>query len=336
MSRTKKTFSFGGVRMAILRWEPGTILPILALLGSPGALDAQTPSDAAMMSSKNICILTSYDMGSFDRYWEGSYLRSNGTIATVDRNTLMPMAAVGILDDLNFYIGLPYVSTESSEPNGGKFTGSRGFQDLILALKYRAIHKNFGSNRLSVLATVGFSTPLTNYLSDYRPYSIGAGAPELSLRAIGQYQWANGLYFRASLAHLWRGYTEAERDYYYNDGSYYTPWMDVPSAWTYEGVFGKWFFNNSLKFELGYFSFSSTSGDDIRPYNAAQPTNRTESDQVGLSGQYFLKSIKGLGILVYHNRVVDGRNVPKMANTGIGINYQFAFTKKQTQTDEEQ
>ncbi len=199
---------------------------------------------------------------------------------------------------------------------------------MILALKYRAIDRNFGPNRLTALATAGFSTPLINYLSDYRPYSIGAGAPELSLRAIGQYQWANGFYFRVSLAYLWRGYTEAERDYHYNDGSYYTAWMDVHSAWTYEGVLGKWLFDSSLKVELGYFSLGSTSGDDIRPYNAAQPTNRTESDRVGLSAQYFLKSIKGLGILVYHNRVVDGRNVPKMANTGIGINYQFAFIKK--------
>lgn len=302
----------------------------LTYLVLPNSLLAQTPSDGLMMPSKNVCVLFSYDMGSFDRYWEGTKLRSNETIATVDQNMIMPMAAIGILDNLNFYVSLPYVSTESSEPNGGKFTGARGFQDIGFAVKYRPFREEVGNGRLSALVTAGFSTPISNYLSDYRPYSIGSGAPEFSLRGIGQYQWNNGFYIRAALAHLWRGYTEAERDYYYNNGSYYTAWMDVPNAVTYEGILGKWFFENSLKLELSYFSLNSTSGDDIRAYNAAQPTNRVEFDRVGFSAQYFFKSIKGLGVVAYHNRVVDGRNAPKMSNTGFGITYQFNVIKKQT------
>lgn len=305
-------------------------------MGSPLSLRAQTPNDASMMPSKNICVLLSYDFGTFDRYWEGTLLRSNETIAAVDQKTIMPMAAIGILDDLNFYISLPYIKTESSEPNGGKFAGVKGFQDVGFALKYRAIHRDLGPGKFTALATAGFSTPFTNYLSDYRPYSIGAGAPEFSLRGIAQYQWNNGFYARASLAHLWRGYTEAERDYYYNNGSYYTAWMDVPNAWTYEGILGKWLLDKSLKLELSYFSLSSTSGDDIRAYNAAQPTNKVESDRIGFSAQYFFKTLKGFGIVAYHNRVVDGRNVPKLSNTGFGITYQFNVIKKQTEATDEQ
>ncbi len=310
-----------------------SLLGMLALLYPMESLKAQTPSDALMMPSKNICVLFSYDMGTFDRYWEGSYLRSNETIATVDRNMVLPMAAIGILDNLNFYVSLPYISTESSEPNGGKFTGARGFQDIGFALKYRPIRTELGPGRISFLGTAGFSTPFTNYLSDYRPYSIGSGAPEFSLRAIGQYELNSQLYFRASAAHLWRGYTEAERDYYYNNGSYYTAWMDVPNAWTYEAILGKWLFNTSLKLELSYSSLTSTSGDDIRAYNAAQPTNKVEVDRLGFSAQYYFKSIKGLGVVAYHNRVVNGRNTPKMSNTGFGLTYQFNVIKKQT--DEE-
>ncbi len=324
-------------------WHKKKVAPTLCafILGLtymvlPYSLSAQTPSDALMMPSKNVCVLFSYDLGSFDRYWEGSNLRSNETIATVDQNIILPMAAIGILDNLNFYISLPYVSTESSEPNGGKFTGARGFQDIGFAIKYRAVRTEVGNGRLSALATAGFSTPISNYLSDYRPYSIGSGAPEFSLRGIGQYQWNNGFYIRAALAHLWRGYTEAERDYYYNNGSYYTAWMDVPNAVTYEGILGKWFFNTSLKLELSYFSLNSTSGDDIRAYNAAQPTNKVESDRIGFSAQYFFKSIKGLGVVAYHNRIVDGRNAPKMSNTGFGITYQFNVIKKQTDEQDAQ
>ncbi|MBO0342327.1 transporter [Muricauda lutimaris] len=317
------------------KWQ-SMVLLLLGLVFIPRAMNAQTPSDALMMRSKNICVLFSYDMGTFDRYWEGSYLRSNETIATVDRNTVLPMAAIGIFDDLNFYISLPYVKTESSIPNGGKFAGARGFQDIGFALKYRAVHTDLGTGKFTALATAGFSTPFTNYLSDYRPYSIGSGAPEFSLRAIGQYEHSSQFYLRASIAHLWRGYTEAERDYYYNNGSYYTAWMDVPNAWTYEAIFGKWLFDTSLKLELSYTTLNSTSGDDIRAYNAAQPTNKVEFDRVGFAAQYYLKSVKGLGFVAYHNRVVNGRNVPKFSNTGIGLTYQFNVIKKQTDTTDGQ
>jgi len=309
-------------------WPHLLVTLTLLCIWSPNPLRAQTPSDALMMPYKNICVLFAYDMGSFDRYWEGGYLRSNETIATVDRNTVLPMAAIGILDDLNFYIGLPFISTDSSEPNGGKFTGARGFQDIGFALKYRTIQKTLGNGELSVLTTAGFSTPLTNYLSDYKPYSIGSGAPEFSLRAISQYQLSNGWFVRGSLAHLWRGYTEAERDYYYNNGSYYTAWMDVPNAWTYEGIVGKWFFDYSFKLEFNYTGLDSTSGDDIRAYNAAQPTNKVKFDRIGLSAQYYFKSLKGLGVVAYHNRIIDGRNMPKLSNTGFGITYQFNPFKK--------
>ena len=109
--------------------------------------------------------------------------------------------------------------------------------------------------------------------------------------------------------------------------------MDVPNAWTFETILGKWLFDTSLKLELSYSNLTSTSGDDIRAYNAAQPTNKVEVDRIGFSAQYYFKSIKGLGVVAYHNRVVNGRNTPKMSNTGFGLTYQFNVIKKQT--DEE-
>ncbi|WP_211361179.1 transporter [Maribacter flavus] len=296
---------------------------------------SQTPTDALMMPSRNACVLLSYDMGQFDRYWEGDYLRGNETIATVHRNTFLPMAAISILGDLNLYIGLPYVKTESSEPNGGRFEGANGFQDFMAALKYRALEKQLGKGTLSLLSTVGFSTPATNYLSDYMPYSLGFGAPEFSLRGIAQYDWNNGFYVRGMGGYLWRGYTEAERDYYYNNGSYYSSTMDVPSAWNYEGILGKWFLNYSLRAELSYSAIKSTSGDDVRDYNAAQPTNKVQFERIGAFLQYYIPSIKGLGLVAYHSRVVNGRNTGKMANTGFGLTYQFNYLKDKKEIEDE-
>lgn len=290
--------------------------------------NAQTPSDGLMMKSRRACLLASYDFGKFNQYWEGSLLRENQTIQTVHRNTALPMVAVGIFDKLNFYVGAPYVSTRSTVPNGGKFAGVKGFQDIYLGFKYQILNKKMeNGNTFSALATIGFSTPMTNYLSDYMPYSLGFGAPELSYRGILQYEFEKSIYVRGAAAYLWRGYTEAERDYYYNNGSYYTSWMDVPSAWSFEGIVGAWLFNKSLKVELSYVGLKSTSGDDIRPYNAAQPTNKVQWDRVGLSAQYYVEQVKGLGILAYHTRVVNGRNTAKINNFGVGITYQFNYLK---------
>jgi hypothetical protein len=122
---------------------------------------------------------------------------------------------------------------------------------------------------------------------------------------------------------LFRGETKAERDYYYNNGSYYTPWMDVPNAWEINAAIGMWMLDNSLKFEVSYYGLKSTSGDDIRKYNAAQPTNKVEFAQAGVLVQYYIKPLKGLGVLAYYSSMFDGRNMGKFSNIGGGLTYQF-------------
>jgi hypothetical protein len=288
-----------------------------------GKLKAQTPFDAIMMRQLETCIGLVYEHSWFDEYWEGELLRVNGTIATVKRNAVTPMVAFGVFDNLNLLVGASYVQTESTAPNGGYFAGAKGFQDFMVALKGELLNKQIGPGNLAILATAGFSTPMTNYLSDYRPYSIGFGANEYSLRGILHYKFNMGVYVRGSLAYLERGQTEAERDYYYNNGSYYTPWMDVPSAWNYNAVAGYWMFGNTLKLEANYMGIISTSGDDIRPYNAAQPTNKVDFGILGISAQYYPKIAKGLGGLAYFSHTTNGRNTGKSSQFGVGLTYQF-------------
>lgn len=306
------------------------IFPILVGLCLSIQLRAQSPSDALMMKSNQICILLDYNFSSFDHYWEGQLRRDNQTIATVQRHSFMPMVAVGIIDNLNIYVGVPYIMTSSTELNGGKFAGVSDFQDLSFALKYRWLKKDFDKSTLTGLATFGVSTPITNYLPDYMPYSIGLGAPELIYRGIVEYR-NSSWYFRGAGTYLWRGYAEAEREYYYNNGSFYTPWMDVPNAISAEVVAGKWLFSNSLQVQLEYFSSTSLSGDDIRLYNAAQPTNKVNMDRIGVFAHFFFPKITGLGIVGYHNRVVNGRNAPQMNTTGLGLTYFFNYRKQSKQ-----
>ncbi len=299
------------------------LLSLLVFLSSIGSSQAQTPSDALMMKQRESCIALTYDYGAFDQYWEGSSLRKNETIAEVSRQAIVPMIAIGIMDKLNFYVAVPYIKTESTEPNGGHLQGAKGFQDLSVAMKYEILNKEIAKGKLALLVAGGYSTPITNYLSDYRPYSIGNGTNEWSFRGIAQYKFDMGLYARAAGGHLFRGQTKVERDYYYNNGSYYTPWMDVHDAWEYNAVVGMWLLDNSLKLEGSYYALKSTSGDDLRKYNAAQPTNRVEFDQVAGSVQYYIKPVKGLGVLAYYVQMINGRNIGKSTTIGIGATYQF-------------
>ena len=323
MQHSKQTSITKNLKLISMKNCTRSFYSLIAFLCSIGVVRAQMPNDAIMMKKKEACFALSYDQGSFDQYWEGTYLRKNEIIATVNRQVIMPMIAIGILDKLNFYVAVPYVKTESDEPNGGQLQGVKGFQDLSLALKYEILNKELGKGKLAVLASGGYATPITNYLSDYRPYSLGNGTDEWSLRAIVQYKLNMGLYVRGMGGHLFRGQTKIERDYYYNNGSYYSRWMDVPSAWEYHGTLGVWLLDNTLKVEATYYAMTSTSGDDIRKYNAPQPTNKVNFDQVGGLAQYYLKPVKGLGVLAYYSQMLNGRNMGKYTNFGFGATYQF-------------
>lgn len=289
---------------------------------------AQSPLDELLMPKNEICFLVNYGYGQFDQYWEGDFLRENQTIATVQRRTAMVMAAYGINDKLDAYLGLPYVSTNSTIPNGGKFAGASGIQDLSVGLKYQGYEATLGKGRLSLFGSLLFSTPASNYLSDYQPYSLGLGTPQLAWRALGHYELNEGFYTRLVIGYLWRGYTKAEREYYFNEGSYYTPWMDVPSSWNIDLTVGKWFLERSLRFEISYRNQNATSGDDIRAYNAPQPTNQVDFSRLGGFAHYYFPQVKGLGVLASINQVVSGRNAPKMTSFGVGVTYQFSLKAK--------
>lgn len=295
---------------------------------SCGALQAQTPSDAVMMKQFEACFALMYDQGSWDHYWEGSYLRTNGNVGTFSRKMVMPMIAIGFHDRINLIVSAPHITTESKEGNGGYLRGASGMQDLGLSLKAKIFEKAVGTSKVSFLTNVGYATPMTNYLSDYLPYSLGFGATEWSLRGIGSFKMHNGLYALAGLAHLWRGYTRIERDYYYNNGSYYTDLMDVPDAWHFNLAAGIMLFDNSWKLEANYIGMNCTSGDDVRKYNAGQPTNKVEAGQVGFMSQYYFKNIKGLGVLAYYSKIISGRNMGQFSNLGVGVTYQFKFLNK--------
>jgi hypothetical protein len=294
------------------------LLTLINLSFSP--LYAQTPWDEVMMGKGEICTALIYEHSSWSQYWEGGYLRENANIGTFTRQMGMPMVAMGLTKRINLIATLPYISTKAS---GGTQAGQSGFQDLSVSVKIDWLQKQIGNGRLLFLTNAHFSTPVGSYLSDYMPFSLGAGAPEIGMRGIGGYKLDNGLVFRAAFAYLWRGQTEIERNYYYQDGSVYSPFMNVPHALNFHGAIGYWAFDNRLRMEATYMSLNCLTGDDIRSYNRPQPTNKMEGSQIGAWFQYFIKSDQGLGALAYVNQTISGRNIGKATTVGLGLTYQF-------------
>jgi hypothetical protein len=286
------------------------------------ALYAQTPTDAIMMRKGDICFGLFYDHGSWDEYWEGDRLISNGNVGTLTRTSILPAFAFGLFERVNLIAGLPYIKTKS---DGGQLAGVDGMQDLSIALKGNLVEKQLGKGTLYFLTTGEFSTPVADYLSDYAPYSLGLHTNQIALRGILQYKWDMGLYLRGSAAHLWRTYSKVERDYYYNNGSYYSEWMDVPNALHFDAVAGIWLLDDALQIEGNFTMLNCPDGDDIRAWNPGQPTNKVEVSQVGGHVRYYLPKPAGLSVVVSYSTILDGRNMGKFTNIGGGITYQFTL-----------
>ena len=120
--------------------------PLYALLAcvTPLVVAAQTPSDAVMMPKGEICIAALYGNESWDEYWEGTLLRTNGNIGTFTKTSIMPMFALGLADRINVIAMLPWVHTKSSQ---GQLAGTSGFQDFGLFIKATAINGSASRTR---------------------------------------------------------------------------------------------------------------------------------------------------------------------------------------------
>lgn len=305
-----------------------SILLLLILIPFIGLTDlkSQTPSDALMMKKNELCIALIYQHDTWDEYWEGTLLRNNQNIGVLTRNMVIPMFAYGISSKFNIIASLPYVSTEAS---GGQMVGASGLQDFSIFAKYSPFELKRESGSLSTFVTGGFSLPVSTYLSDYMPFSLGLGTQEFSLRGIFKYEHKSSLYLRGSYAYLHRTTTEAERDYYYADGSYYTTTMDVPSASNAELALGGWLFKRALQLEAGYITQTSLSGDDIRRQNAGQPTNKMDVSTINGRLRYFPSILQGSSIMFGYTDVLSGRNVGKSTIISGGLTYQFMLKKAQ-------
>ena len=158
---------------------------LACLLVSVACLQAQTDADAIMMTKNNFCVGGMYSYSSWTNYWEGTLKRDNQNLGTVSTQMIGVMGNYGISKKLNLLFGIPYVQTKAS---AGTLHGQKGIQDLSLWVKWMPFEKEVGPGILSLYTIGGLSVPVTNYVADYLPLSIGLHSTNATLRAMVDYQ----------------------------------------------------------------------------------------------------------------------------------------------------
>lgn len=297
-------------------------LSLFIIVLAPALSFAQTEMDAIMMNRKQLCNGFVYTHSSWDEYWEGTFKRTNLNMGTVSTQSVMYMGAYGITNKLNIVAGLPYVWTKASS---GTLHGMKGLQDVAVFVKWKPITKSFGRNKFSLFTIGGISTPVTDYVIDFLPMSVGLGSTNLTARGIIDYQRGK-LSLTGSAAYIWRSNVKLDRDSYYDTEFHLTNEVKMPNAANYQlraGYRGKYLLAEAL-----LTNWTTLGGFDITKNNMPFPSNRMNATNVGVALKYTLPKAPGISLIAGGNYVVAGRNMGQSKSFNAGVFYAFYLGKE--------
>ncbi|MCS6990628.1 MAG: hypothetical protein NZL95_02065 [Chitinophagales bacterium] len=284
---------------------------------------AQAPTDMQFVPSGNICVGVTGNYSFWDHYWEGDTLRINGNVGTVSRLQAMGGFNLGLHDRINLIVMLPYVRTQASQ---GTLNGQHGFSDLSLNVKANYAQLALGRSSLLIGGNVGCALPVSDYLVDFMPLSIGGGTVNLSYRQMLKFKLATGFYADAKANYTWRSNIKNVHrgGFYYDHGNaYYTDEVYVPNTLDYAGAIG--YQSNRLLAEIGLTVFNTLGGSDIRTWDVPFVTvNSDFTTGYGRIDYYFAKP-RGLNFSLVGGQTLSGRNAGKSTYVALSLNYLFAL-----------
>ncbi len=291
-----------------------TFISFFLILFTCIVAQAQMPHDAIYMPKKTTCLAVSYGNNSWSEYWENTLKRENLNMGTVTTQNVMAMAAYGISDKLNVIVGVPYIWTKTS---AGNLMGQSGLQDASAWLKYKFLE----TKGLSLNAAIGGSIPVSNYIPDFLPISIGLQTKTTSGRVIGNYLHKSGVYFTAHASYTLRSNITVDRDAYQADNKVYnTNRVQVPNA-TDAGARLGWMKDGSrIQAEVFVERFACVGGDNIRRNDMPFPTNNMQMTSAGFYGKFQPKNI---GLNVRIAKVLEGLNVGQSISYSVGVLFQM-------------
>jgi hypothetical protein len=301
------------------------MLTVLALTLVSWGARAQTDDDAILMAKYNLCAGAMYSHSAWDYYWEGTYRRNNQNLGTVSTQMVGLMGIYGITNRLAIVAEAPYVWTHAT---AGVLHGMHGIQDLSGWLKWEAYRQKIGSRgRIKLFGAVGGSVPLTNYLADYLPLSIGLQSKTVSGRLIADYQLSH-FFVTATGTYTWRSNIKIDEQSYYTTQFIESDKVYMPNEETY--IVRAGYRSNSLVIEANLSGMVTLGGFDIRKNDMPFPSNRMDATMAGGHVKYEFQSrpLKGLSLTADGSYTVAGRNVGQSTMFGAGIFYIFDFSHR--------
>ncbi len=301
-----------------------TIFALLGCLCLQFRSVAQNMTDGIFMAKNNFCGGFGYTYDAWNQYWEGSLFRENKNLGTVKTQMLTAMGNYGISDRFNAIFMLPYVKTEATK---GTLSGMSGVQDLTLALKYRIAQiKN-----LSLIGSVGGSVPLTNYVADFMPLSIGSQAKTFFTRGILYYTLPHDLAFTAQGVYTHRANVRMDRTMYYTDQAYFTNEVAMPNMVNFSAKFGHYSYRWQL--EATYEQNITEGSIDIRRNDMPTLPVKMDFTKVGFVAAYRIPQLNDLQVQLTASQVVAGRNIGQSTNFSISILQFIDFRKNRKDSD---
>ncbi len=294
------------------------LLGLITFINLKG-LKAQTATDGFYMDKGNICVVVDYSHDGWNKYWEGKKKRESHYVGTFSSSAVSGMFGLGITDNLLFTGMVPYVWTSSSEFYN---SGQSGFQDLSLGLKWRAFRKKVSAGELSFQPSITASLPVSDYIPDALPFSIGLQTKTFGANGIVNYMMDKNFFLNLNWGYQWRSNIEIDADsYWYNDQIYYTDEMYIPDLILYGARIGY----DVERFRAeGWLSVQTAQGgSDIRPNDKPYPCNRMNYTKAGVAGKYNLKKIANLSINGAAGVTLNGRNVGEAFTVTAGVQYIF-------------
>jgi hypothetical protein len=288
---------------------------------------AQTEIDGIMMTKNNFCTGLMYSHSSWKDYWEGTFKRDNENLGTVSTNMIGFMGNYGITDKLNALFSIPYVQTKATH---GTLKGMKGIQDLSLTIKWMPVEFKIGKGDFSIYGIGGVSFPVTNYVADFLPMSIGLHSTNLSLRGLVDYQLGK-FFVTASGTYVKRSNVTIDRTSYYTTEMHYTSDVDMPDATSFNFRIG--YRSASLIAEAVVDNWTTLGGFDIRKNDMPFASNEMNATKAGLNLKYTVYKLPGLSLIAGGNYTISGRNVGQSTTLYGGAFYVLDFAKKKKPSD---
>ncbi|MBI3258036.1 MAG: hypothetical protein HYZ54_00920, partial [Ignavibacteriae bacterium] len=124
------------------------LLPVMA--------SSQGMIDGFMRGAGKGVVALSYSTESYKEFYKGTNLVSEPNLGTISTQSVSLFAAVGLLDQLDVIVSLPYVTTSADQ---GYWSNQSAMQDGGFALKWRPLQmkiENVGT--VSGIVAAGLST----------------------------------------------------------------------------------------------------------------------------------------------------------------------------------